>query len=79
LQDLARACWGLFGLRGYARVDFRVDPAGRPWILEINANPCLSPDAGYAAALAEAGISYDEAVQRIIECAVAGRETILCH
>ena len=25
LQDLARACWRLFGLRGYARVDFRVD------------------------------------------------------
>ena len=34
------------------RVDFRVDERGRPWILEINANPCLSPDAGFAAALA---------------------------
>ena len=28
LQHLARACWRLFGLRGYARVDFRVDRAG---------------------------------------------------
>ena len=41
------ACWHLFGLRGYARVDFRVDGDGRPWILEVNANPCLSPDAGF--------------------------------
>ncbi len=73
LKCLALGCWPLFGLRGYVRVDFRVDPAGQPWILEINTNPCLSPDAGYCAALAEAGLDYDDAVQRIVESAVAGR------
>jgi D-alanine-D-alanine ligase len=67
LQDLARRCWKLFALRGWARVDFRVDQNGRPWILEVNANPCLSPDAGFAAALQQAGIGFDEAIQRIIE------------
>ncbi len=66
VSDLARSCWGLFGLSGYARVDFRVDNDGQPWILEVNANPCLSPDAGFAAAVTEAGISYDEAIQRIV-------------
>jgi D-alanine-D-alanine ligase len=66
LRDLALQCWRLFGLNGYARVDFRIDPAGRPWILEINANPCLSPDAGFAAALEAAGISYAGAVERIL-------------
>jgi D-alanine-D-alanine ligase len=66
LTQLAKRCWVLFGLRGYARVDFRVDTAGRPWILEANANPCLSPDAGFAAALKQAGISYDGAIARII-------------
>ena len=66
LRDLALQCWRLFGLNGYARVDFRIDPAGRPWILEINANPCLSPDAGFAAALEAAGISYAGAVGRIL-------------
>ncbi|MEX0703252.1 MAG: hypothetical protein WD069_14255 [Planctomycetales bacterium] len=66
LERLALACWRLFGLRGYARVDFRVDDGGRPWILEVNANPCLSPDAGFAAALAEAGIAYPEAIRRIL-------------
>ena len=50
-------CWNLFGLRGYARVDFRVDQQGNPFVLEINANPCLSPDAGFAAALEQASIS----------------------
>ena len=74
LQRLALQCWWLFDLRGYVRVDFRVDRAGQPWILEINANPCLSLDAGFAAALAEAGISYDEAIGRIVQSALAGRE-----
>jgi D-alanine-D-alanine ligase len=66
LQVMARHCWESFGLQGYARVDFRVDEAGRAWVLEINANPCLAPDAGFAAALERAGVSYAEAVGRIL-------------
>ena len=69
LQTLAKKCWNLFGLKGYARVDFRVDLQGRPWILEINANPCLSPDAGFAAAVSQAGMGFDAAVQRILAAA----------
>jgi D-alanine-D-alanine ligase len=67
LKALAVQCWKVFGLRGYARVDFRVDSLNRPWILEINANPCLSPDAGFAAAAAHAGISYPNIVKRILD------------
>ncbi len=69
LNRLALACWRLFRLRGWARVDFRVDRAGRPWILEINANPCLAPDAGFAAAVARAGLTYADAVDRILAAA----------
>jgi D-alanine-D-alanine ligase len=36
LEHLSKECWKLFGLSGYARVDFRVDRGGRPFILEIN-------------------------------------------
>jgi D-alanine-D-alanine ligase len=69
LRSLSLRCWALFGLRGYTRVDFRVDRDGRPWILEINTNPCLSPDAGFAAALQQAGIPFETAIQRILDAA----------
>lgn len=67
LRQLAKACWRLFGLGGYARVDFRVDNQGAPWILEVNTNPCLSPDAGFAAALERGNMSFDDAIERILD------------
>jgi D-alanine-D-alanine ligase len=66
LGRLALDCWQAFALGGYARVDFRVDHAGNPWILEVNANPCIAPDAGFAAAAAHAGLGYREAIRRIV-------------
>jgi len=73
LSDLSRRCWRLFGVDGWVRVDFRVDAAGLPFVLEVNANPCLAPDAGFAAALEQAGLSFDRAVERILAAALAGR------
>jgi len=67
LMDMAKRCWHVFGLRGYARVDFRIDERNRPWVLEINANPCLSPDAGFVAAASQAGLSFRQVVERIIQ------------
>ncbi len=66
VQTLALGAWRAFDLRGYARVDFRVDERGAPWILEVNANPCLSPDAGFARSVGLAGLTMDEAVARIV-------------
>jgi len=66
VKSLALACWRLFGLSGYARVDFRVDAAGRPFILEVNTNPCLTGDAGFPAAAAQAGLPFDDAIGRIV-------------
>lgn len=71
LHKLSVQCWRIFGLCGYARVDFRVDMLGAPWILEINSNPCVLPGSGFAAALEYAGVSYVEAIQRILDDAIA--------
>lgn len=69
LHELALDAWHIFSLSGYARVDFRVGVAGRPFILEINANPCLEPGAGFATAAREAGLSYDALVDNIVGAA----------
>ncbi|MBM3555043.1 MAG: GNAT family N-acetyltransferase [Alphaproteobacteria bacterium] len=66
LRELALACWHRFGLAGYGRVDFRVDRQGRPWILDVNANPCLNPEAGFVSTAAEAGITEIDIVRRIV-------------
>ncbi|MEW5816147.1 MAG: D-alanine--D-alanine ligase [Spirochaetota bacterium] len=66
LMDLSTRCWRRFGLRGYARVDFRVDNTGHPFVLEVNTNPCLSPDAGFLAAAAAGGLSPTQVISRIL-------------
>jgi D-alanine-D-alanine ligase len=70
LCEISLQCWNIFSLRGYARVDFRVDNNNKPWVLEVNTNPCLSPDAGFAAALKQADIQYHDAIGLIIENAI---------
>lgn len=71
LIEMGHACWRAFGLHGWARVDFRVDNHGRAWVLEVNANPCLSPDAGFAAAVQRAGLTMTDAVRLILESVTA--------
>ena len=73
LGDLAVRCFERFGLRGYARVDFRVDEDGRPWVLEINPNPCLAPDAGFMAAAERAGLGPVGVAEAIVSAALRAR------
>jgi D-alanine-D-alanine ligase len=69
LKKSCERCWEIFDLAGYARVDFRVTEAGEPFVLEINTNPGIAPDAGLAAAATRAGLSYDALVARILDAA----------
>lgn len=70
LERMARACWDVFGLAGYVRVDFRVDASGKPWVLELNVNPCISPDAGYVAAAERAGLTFDDVIRAVLDDAL---------
>ena len=69
LRYLARRAWTVFGLGGYARVDFRVDATGMPWVLEVNANPCLAKDAGFVATAERGGYSYEKLISTILQTA----------
>jgi D-alanine-D-alanine ligase len=64
---LARSAWTAVGGRGYGRVDLRADDAGDLYILEVNPNPDLAPDAGLARMADAAGWGYRGLVQRIVE------------
>jgi D-alanine-D-alanine ligase len=72
LGNLSLEAWRVLGVRGYARVDFRVGADGVPSILEVNANPCLSPDAGFAAAVERSGRTLEGAIVEIL-LAATGR------
>ncbi len=70
LTKISLECWRIFNLKGYVRVDFRVDSDNNPYVLEINANPCLSPDSGfYAAALME-NFDFEKIVMAIVDGAL---------
>jgi D-alanine-D-alanine ligase len=66
LKEAAIKCWKLFGLKGYARVDARTDSNDNVYVIEINANPCISPDGGFVAATRQAGYSFTDVIKRII-------------
>lgn len=69
-EELIKIClktWKDFNLRGYARVDLRVDKEGNIYILEINGNPCIAPDSGFVAANNCAGYTLEMMVDRILK------------
>ncbi len=67
IKEIAAKCWEIFGLNGYARVDIRVDNHKIPQVIEINANPCISPDSGFIAACEKKGLTHIEVINRIIK------------
>lgn len=70
LQDVSRRAYRALGCTGYARVDIRVSSAGRPYVIEVNCNPSLSPEAGFARSARHAGLEYPSLVDRIVSHAV---------
>ncbi len=67
IREAALNAWNTLGLRGYARVDMRVDQQGTVYVIEANANPCISPGSGFTAATQQAGYSFPGVIQRIVD------------
>jgi D-alanine-D-alanine ligase len=64
-KDAATA-YRLLGLHGIARADFIVDASGVPFFLEINTIPGMTATSLSPMAAAEAGISFEVLVERIL-------------
>jgi D-alanine-D-alanine ligase len=69
VERVARGAWHALGLRDYGRVDLRVDAEGTPWVIDVNPNPDISPDAGVARAARLAGMSYPQLIAHLADVA----------
>jgi D-alanine-D-alanine ligase len=76
LQMLALSVHRLLGLRDYSRTDFVVTREGRPYILEINALPGLTPLSLFPDEARVAGISFEALIERLLQYAL-GRAVLV--
>lgn len=70
IGELGRRTYHVVGCEGAARVDFRITPKGRPYVLEINTVPGMTETSLLPMAAAQAGIDYDSLVEWILQSAL---------
>jgi D-alanine-D-alanine ligase len=72
LQTTVVKIWEIMDLKGYARVDFRIDKNGKPFILEINVNPDIEndPAVGFPRAARAIGLDYKNLILTIVDSAM---------
>lgn len=67
LTMLTRECRKAFHLKGYARVDFRMDQEGNLYVIDINTNPCISPNSGFVAMVEKHGLTPEIMFEKLIQ------------
>jgi D-alanine-D-alanine ligase len=71
LVRTTRRVYHMLELDGYARVDYRLTPDGRIYLLEANPNPEIAEKEEFASAALAAGVSYRQLLQRLVTLALA--------
>lgn len=67
----AKKAYNLIGCHDYARVDIRLSNSGDPYVLEVNANCAIGSGDGAVRSAKAAGYSYEQFLQKIIDCALS--------
>lgn len=67
LEKISLKAFKLFGCRDYARIDFRISENRRAYILEVNPNPAIDPEADVNEAAQAAGLTYTDIIKHIVE------------
>jgi D-alanine-D-alanine ligase len=68
--DAALGAFDALGCRDYGRVDLRLSAEGDPYVIDINPNCDLHPQAGYARAAAASGMDYAALGSRLVDVAL---------
>jgi D-alanine-D-alanine ligase len=66
IRRIAKRTYRALDLSGYARIDVRLDDAGRPYVLEANPNPNLAYGEDFAESAESCGVTYERLLDRII-------------
>jgi D-alanine-D-alanine ligase len=75
IQHLAKRAYRALDLRGYARIDVRMDSEGRLYVLEANPNPQIAQDEDFADSAEKAGYSYKELLQELLTIGLRSQPT----
>ena len=70
LQDTAMAAYRALKLRGYGRIDMRLNKKGEVYVIEANPNPWLASAAEFTMAAKKAGYSYTDMIDKIVGLAL---------
>jgi D-alanine-D-alanine ligase len=70
VQSLALKVHHALKLRGFSRVDFRLDPDGVFWCLEANTLPGMTAASLFPKGAAAAGMSFSEVCERLCRLAI---------
>src|SRR6185503_9398312 len=73
IQEIARAAHAALELEVYSRVDLQLDEENRPFVLEVNTIPGMTPSSLLPEAAAAAGINYPELCARIVALSLRAR------
>jgi D-alanine-D-alanine ligase len=73
IRHVCRRVYRTLGMSGYARIDLRLDAAGKVYVLEANPNPQLANGEDFADSAERAGVKYGPLLQRILNLGLRWR------
>jgi D-alanine-D-alanine ligase len=76
VRRVAADAFRAVGVRDYGRVDVRLASSGTPYVVDVNPNCDLSPQAGMARAAAAVGIDYGDLAGLLVRYALRRRRMI---
>lgn len=71
LREQSAQAYQVLGCRGAARVDFRIHPNGRPYVLELNTIPGMTERSLLPMAAVQQGMTYDDLVEAMLQAALS--------